>query len=130
MNELALIGRILTYSGLTMTVTPTHPDLDVDAFHVDLKCPRDVVFTGRAVNLDRAIALALQQWRTGHGGVRDEAASRSSTTCRSPHERFRRALQAPGGRYAHQRRAQRRDRPGPVPGGLLIEGVYKELTGR
>jgi hypothetical protein len=77
MSELTLIARILTDGKLTMTVTPTHPDLDVDAFQVDLTSwPDENCYTGRSVHLDRAIALALQQWRTKQPGVRDDRSGR------------------------------------------------------
>ncbi len=70
-----VIARILHAGSCDceMTITPTAPDLGVKAFQVALsRWPHERHAIGRARKLDRAIELAVKQWRAGRFEVLDE----------------------------------------------------------
>lgn len=67
------IAKTLTTEQFEMTITQTHPDLDVDAFQVSLANQYEGAhYIGRSTDLARAIGYAVKQWRTGQPGVWDD----------------------------------------------------------
>ena len=67
------LRQLMTDDDVELTITPTHPDLDVIEFQASISVwPHVKHAIGRSGSINRAVSFAMKLWKDGKYGVWDE----------------------------------------------------------